>query len=203
MAPTTGNPAPLRERKQQRAREAIVKAAYELFAERGFDDVTVSEIAERAEVGRTTFFRYFSDKQEVPFADDADVLAKLIEQIRQQAELVRPIGDSLPIALQVLRGALATPIADWSAHPERLATQAQLLARHPDLHARHLLKQQRQARELAGVLVDYAATPVTAHLATQLALACLHAAAQLADVDTGDEPDTIDALFSRLQAAAP
>jgi len=202
MAPTTGNPAPLRERKQQRAREAIVKAAYELFAERGFDDVTVSEIAERAEVGRTTFFRYFGDKQEVLFADDADVLAKLIEQIRQQAEPVRPIGDSLLIALQVLRAALATPIADWSAHPERLATQAQLLERHPDLHARHLLKQQRQAGVLAGVLVDYAATPVTAHLATQLALACLQAAAQLADVDTGDEPDTIDALFSRLQAAA-
>ena len=49
---------PLRERKQQKAREQIVEAAFALFAERGFTDVTVTDIAERAEVGRTTFFRY-------------------------------------------------------------------------------------------------------------------------------------------------
>src|SRR5438067_6349898 len=64
----------LRERKKRRAQEAIVDAAYALFAERGFADVTVTEIAERAEVGRTTFFRYFGDKQEVLFAEEQNLL---------------------------------------------------------------------------------------------------------------------------------
>nr|WP_239001050.1 TetR family transcriptional regulator [Jiangella asiatica] len=63
----------LRDRKQQRTREAIIDAAHALFAERGFDNVTVTDIAERAEVGRSTFFRYFGDKQEVVFGDDGDV----------------------------------------------------------------------------------------------------------------------------------
>ena len=55
----------LRERKQRKTREAILAAAMDLFAERGFDRVTVDEIAARAEVGRTTFFRYLTDKQEL------------------------------------------------------------------------------------------------------------------------------------------
>jgi AcrR family transcriptional regulator len=59
---------PLVERKQRAARERIVRAATELFAERGYSKVSVSDIAERAEVGRTTFFRHFGDKQEVVFA---------------------------------------------------------------------------------------------------------------------------------------
>ena len=64
----------LRARKQQRAREQIVDAAYELFAERGFAQVTVTDIAERAGVGRTTFFRYFGDKREVVFAGEQELL---------------------------------------------------------------------------------------------------------------------------------
>ena len=46
----------------------------ELFLERGFDGVSVGDIAERAEVGRTTFFRHFGDKQEVVFAKEQELL---------------------------------------------------------------------------------------------------------------------------------
>src|SRR2546423_5890370 len=73
---------PLRERKKRRAQEAIVEAAFELFAERGFADVTVADIAERAEVGRTTFFRYFGDKQEVLFDDEQQIIDGLMARYR-------------------------------------------------------------------------------------------------------------------------
>src|SRR3569833_3982825 len=72
----------LRERKQKQAREQIVEAAFELFAARGFTDVTVTDIAERAEVGRTTFFRYFGDKQEVVFSGEQQLLDHLAERQR-------------------------------------------------------------------------------------------------------------------------
>ncbi|GAB6899108.1 hypothetical protein JCM9957A_21980 [Kineosporia succinea] len=65
------------ERKQQQARQRIVRAAAELFAAHGFDGVSVSDIAERAEVGRTTFFRHFGDKQEVVFAHERELLGSL------------------------------------------------------------------------------------------------------------------------------
>src|SRR5689334_1971249 len=56
-------PLPLVERKQKAAWLRIVAAATKLLAERGFDGASVSDIADLAEVGRTTFFRHFSDKQ--------------------------------------------------------------------------------------------------------------------------------------------
>ena len=63
----------LTDRKRRRAKEAIRQAALDLFNERGFDAVSVTDIAERAEVGRTTFFRYFGDKQEVLFSEPAEM----------------------------------------------------------------------------------------------------------------------------------
>jgi len=59
----------LRERKKQRTREAIVKAAFGLFAERGFEGTTIAQIAEAAEIAPRTFFAYFPSKDDVVFHD--------------------------------------------------------------------------------------------------------------------------------------
>jgi AcrR family transcriptional regulator len=67
-APEAGD---LRSRKKERTRAAINDAALELFIEKGFEATTVDEIAERAEVSKATFFRYFATKAEVIFAVDA------------------------------------------------------------------------------------------------------------------------------------
>jgi AcrR family transcriptional regulator len=62
----------LRERKKRRTKEAIQQAAMRLFMERGFDGVTVAEIAEAAEVAKVTLFKYFPTKESLVLAAAAD-----------------------------------------------------------------------------------------------------------------------------------
>jgi AcrR family transcriptional regulator len=62
----------LRSRKKEKTRRAIENAALDLFAEQGYEATTVDEIAERAEVSKATFFRYFSTKGEVVFGEVGD-----------------------------------------------------------------------------------------------------------------------------------
>src|SRR6202453_1822064 len=53
---------------QPDARERLTEAALVLYGERGYEETTVAEIAERAGLTKRTFFRYFSDKREVLFS---------------------------------------------------------------------------------------------------------------------------------------
>jgi AcrR family transcriptional regulator len=71
----------LRERKRLRTRRAIQEAALTLFAEQGFDDTTVEQIAERAEVATATFFRYFPGKADVVLNFHDAVIQALWEEI--------------------------------------------------------------------------------------------------------------------------
>ncbi|MGO1056153.1 TetR/AcrR family transcriptional regulator [Crossiella sp. CA198] len=76
-----GEPAGLRERKKQRTREAIAEAAIALFLDRGFDQVSVAEVAAAAEVSKRTLFKYFPSKEDLVvqrFADHQDESARYV-----------------------------------------------------------------------------------------------------------------------------
>jgi AcrR family transcriptional regulator len=84
-----------RERKKQRTREQIVERAMALFDERGFEHVTIAEIAAAADIAPRTFFAYFPSKEDVVF-HDFDVI---FDSIKQRID-ERPEGESTMDALR-------------------------------------------------------------------------------------------------------
>jgi AcrR family transcriptional regulator len=81
-----------RERKKRETRDALEAAALRLFAEKGYDETTVEEIAEAADVAVRTFFRYFQSKQHVLFGDVAhDVTGRLRSALDVQPTTLAPV----------------------------------------------------------------------------------------------------------------
>jgi AcrR family transcriptional regulator len=74
----------LRELKKQRTREAIADTAMQLFVERGFDSVTVAEVAGAAAVSEKTVFNYFPTKEDLFFDEVDEKEAALVEAIRSR-----------------------------------------------------------------------------------------------------------------------
>jgi AcrR family transcriptional regulator len=83
----------LRERRRQETRARIVDAAEELFAERGFDAVSVMEIARHARVVEKTVFNHFPVKEGLVFDADPPIRAALLDAVRR-----RPAGESVSAA---------------------------------------------------------------------------------------------------------
>lgn len=74
------------------SRERMVEAAFALFDERGFEETTVDDVAERAGVGRTTFFRAFRSKEDVIFPDHAVVLGTVRDRLATATEATAPVA---------------------------------------------------------------------------------------------------------------
>jgi AcrR family transcriptional regulator len=74
----------LRERKKRLTREAVFEAARRLFAERGFDEVTVAEIADAANISVKTLFTYVRSKEELVFGDGPTLLDAVVAAVRDR-----------------------------------------------------------------------------------------------------------------------
>lgn len=160
---------PLVERKRKAARQRIVAAAAELFAERGFDGVSVSDIAELAEVGRTTFFRHFGDKQEVVFSREQDLLDALTDE---NLDDVASRGRALRDGLLTLQPLVLRLCAHITADPEEYRQHEELVESNVELRARSAAKMQLIAGRLGRLLVERGWEAPVADLAAQIGLAC-------------------------------
>src|ERR1700722_697073 len=76
----------LRERSKARRRDAIIRAAYTLFAERGYDATTVSDIAAAAEVSPRTVAMYFPSKQDIALSRFTAAADSLTADIRARGD---------------------------------------------------------------------------------------------------------------------
>jgi TetR/AcrR family transcriptional regulator, regulator of mycofactocin system len=83
--------ADIRTRKKARTRLAIQDAALDLFAEQGFEATTVEQIAQRADVSPSSFFRYFGTKADIILSDHDTQLGQLCAAVRNQPKDIREL----------------------------------------------------------------------------------------------------------------
>jgi len=123
----------LRERKKQRTRQSIIDAAIRLFAEQGYTETTLVEIAEAAEISPSTFFNYFSSKDDIVFG----LLDAVIESARNRV-LGRPDDESASKA--VLAWVADDLIAVERPYSEALRSIPKIVASDPDLRSEERLR---------------------------------------------------------------
>jgi AcrR family transcriptional regulator len=188
-------PESLRDRRKRRTAEAVVAAALELFAERGFERTTIDQIAAAADISRRTFFRYFADKEELFFAEDERLL-EVVEATLDGAPAGEPV---LELARRATRALAAHSVAD----PQRRLARERLIAATPALQARRLAKNLRWEQAIAARLVERGAGEQEALLVPKLAMACFQAAYERWVRDPGrDLPGLVDESFAALGGIA-
>lgn len=136
----------LRERRKALTAAELEAAAYRLFGERGFDNVTVDDIAAEADVARRTFFRYFASKEDVLLADHFVQLARL-----RAAMAARPEDEPI---ITALRNSVLSLTSDFEERKEKVVIRARLMRDTPSLQARSLVHQQLWENAMQEMVAD-------------------------------------------------
>jgi AcrR family transcriptional regulator len=179
------------------ARHRLETAALDLFAENGYEETTVAQIADRAGLNRATFFRHFADKREVLFGGE-DVLAGLF------ADGIRTASPDATLT-ECLRAAFAA--AEVAMTPQQRAKAAQrvlVVAANSELQERGLLKHARIARSISAALRERGADELTARLGAEVGMLAFTIAVERWMKSDDDEPFPLHAaaVLSDLQVRA-
>ena len=179
------------------ARERLERAALALFAEHGYDATTVAEIADRAGLTKSTFFRHFADKREVLFGGQ-DMLANLFSDAIRTAPPAATAADCLAAALEAVAVAFTPDRHDLA--PQRRA----VIAAHSELQERELLKRARLAAAMADALRARGADDVAARLAAEIGVLAFSTAYARWAAPENQQPFTqiAHAALRDLQASA-
>jgi AcrR family transcriptional regulator len=186
------NEAGLRERSKARRRAAIIRAAYELFAERGYDATTVADIAEAAEVSPRTVAMYFPAKQDIALSRFSDGVAGLTDAIRDRRH-----GETVHDAFGRWLLTSQTEPEDRELH--RLALR--MFAANPDLGALRTARMADAVREGAAMIASDTGSP-PGTIGPRLAAAAAAAIAmEVVDTEPGPERERAVAAAMRFLAA--
>jgi AcrR family transcriptional regulator len=180
------------------ARQRLVFAAVDLFAEQGYDATTVTEIAERAGVTKSTFFRYFPDKRNILVAGQEALSELLAAGIADAPEGASPL-EAVTSGLECVSNAM-TPM-NRELGPRMQAA----MAANTELQERDALKRVGLAAAMTTALLERGFPEATARLASELGvLAFKQGFTEWCDADPEDGDDlahyTVAAL-DELRAA--
>ena len=129
---------------QPNARGRLEEAALDLYTERGFDETTVAEIAERAGLTERTFFRHFADKREVLFGGQDALRQLFVDNIVDAPETTSP--------LDAVGAALASAGPFFESRHRHARRRQDVIAANPRLQERELIKLASIAAAIAEAL---------------------------------------------------
>ncbi|MGW4428680.1 TetR/AcrR family transcriptional regulator [Streptomyces tendae] len=183
---------------QPGAAERLVVAAVDLFSEQGYDATTVTQIAQRAGVTKSTFFRHFSDKRELLVAGQETLSRLLADGITDAPASAGPLQ---AVAAGLERASSAMGPTNRELGPRIKAA----VAASTELQERDALKSVGLAAAMTAALIARGVPESTAHLAAELGLlAFKRGYAQWSEGDRDDEerlaPHALAAL-EELRAA--
>ncbi|GAA4240447.1 TetR family transcriptional regulator [Actinomadura meridiana] len=167
-----------RERKKQRTRDALVSAAFTLFAEKGFDATTVEEIADAVDVSSRTFFRYFASKEDVALTFQEEQTQAVVAAL-----LSRPADEPIMTALRatVVGIARACENGELGFDPDRFECVLSMLSDSPALMAKSLERTQKKQNLMTRIIAQRLgvdpATDLRPHVIASAAMAGFNAAA--------------------------
>ena len=176
------------------ARGRLAQAALELYAERGFEETTVAEIAERAGLTERTFFRHFADKREVLFAGAAALQELLVGAVASAPDSVAPI-EAVAAALEAA-GALLQERREYSRQRQAV------IDANPGLRERELIKLASLASALAGALRQRGVADPAASLTGEAGIAVFKIAFErwVSGASQRELPQLIRESFGELRA---
>lgn len=151
---------------QPDARARLQEAALVLYGERGYEETTVAEIAERAGLTKRTFFRYFPDKREVLFWG-----SEVLEQRMVAAVEAAPAPTS---ALGLVGAALDAAAVRFEEAREFAGPRQRIIVSSPELRERELIKAASLAAAMAGALRERGLGDTQAALAAHTAITIMH-----------------------------
>jgi AcrR family transcriptional regulator len=135
-----------RDRKRLETRNGLVAVALELFAERGFDAVTVNDIADRVDVDPSTFFRHFGSKEAVIFSDFDAAFNRLGDAVRAEPADLPPL-ETMRVAVKKLAAMLMVDLDN-----ER--RRGQLIESTPSVRAQALVTRETLIDQLALAMAE-------------------------------------------------
>ncbi|MFD5827754.1 TetR/AcrR family transcriptional regulator [Lentzea sp. NPDC060358] len=172
--------------------DRLKSAALDLFAEHGYDNVTVTQIAERAGITRRSYFRYFPDKREVLFGGSEHLPPALAGAVRASAQ------ESLPaIAVDAVRqvGMLLV------SRVERTAERRAVIASSPELQERERTKAAAMTDALCAALAERGPADEARRVARLTAVFFQEALERW--IDTGEDFSAcLDVAVTSVRAAA-
>jgi AcrR family transcriptional regulator len=140
--------ASLRSRKKRRTRDEIADAALHLFAKRGFDAVTVADVARAADVSEQTIYNYFKTKESLVFDEDEAIEARLVAMVRD-----RPKTSSLIDAVRAEALAFLDDLSRRPSGAHRRGSMPYLVATSASLRRHWLALAERHGHAVARALV--------------------------------------------------
>jgi TetR/AcrR family transcriptional regulator, regulator of mycofactocin system len=186
----------LREQKKAQAREALERAALELFIKKGFDETTIKEIAEAAGVSPRTFFRYFASKEDVVFSRPEEEFEALRSLLAQQLASKNPFP-----ALKAAGFEYATHLEQQQ---DEIRLRAILVSQSISLQRRAALEVQAWVQRLAEELAAASGEQPGPHhllVASSVVTAVQLAAVAWANGGAGSIAENLEMLLGELRTA--